>query len=160
LPETINMKKAIERRVTNEQALMLILAIILCATALWAIGCGGGGGSYSGGTSPSPAPAPAPAPSPTPSVTVNIVSSSGNGAFSPNPVQAASGSTVMWRNNTSANHVLVMDDGRSIGSVAPGASVTMTVGAGGGNYHCTTHPSMVGSINGATAPQPPPGYDY
>ncbi len=144
---------------------MLVLAIILCATALWAIGCGGGGSNYSGGgtttpTAPSPAPtpspAPAPAPNPTPSVTVNIVSSSGNGAFSPNPVQAAAGSSIQWRNDTSVSHVLVMDDGRSIGTLAPGASVTMTVSSGG-SYHCTNHPSMVGSINGATAPEPPTG---
>jgi len=149
---------------------MLILAIVLCVAALWAIGCGGG--SYSAPTSPStssssstPAPAPAtpapttPAPS-TPSVTVSIVSSSGSGAFNPNPVQATSGN-IVWTNNTAVSHVLVMDDGRSIGTVAPGGSVTMAAGSGGA-YHCTTHPSMVGSINGAAAPTTPSssGSDY
>jgi len=154
------MKKAAERQrqSSNEQTLMLVLAIILCATALWAIGCGGGGGNYSGGGTPT-APStstPAPAPTPSPSVTVNIVSSAGNGAFSPNPVQAASGMTVAWKNDTSVSHVLIMDDGRSIGTLAPGATVSMTVSGSGGSYHCTTHPSMVGSINGATAPAPAP----
>jgi len=88
---------------------------------------------------------------------VSIVSSSGSGAFSPNPVQAASGSNVAWKNDTSATHVLVMDDGRSIGTVAPGATVTMTLSGGSATYHCVTHPSMVGSINGATTPTPPSG---
>jgi plastocyanin len=157
-------------RSSNEQVVMLILAIVLCVAALWAIGCGGGS-SYSGTpTSPStstpapttpapttPAPTtPAPStPAPTTqSVTVSIVSSSGSGAFNPNPVQATSGN-VVWTNNTSVSHVLVMNDGRSIGTVAPGASVTMAAGAGGA-YHCTTHPSMVGSINGAVTPTTPP----
>ena len=52
-----------------------------------------------------------------------------------------------------------MNDGTPIGTLAPGASMTTTVGARG-DYRCTTHPSMVGSINGASAPKPPDdGYD-
>lgn len=151
------MRKSLDQRSSNEQMVMLVLAIILCVTALWAIGCGGGG-SYSGTpTSPSTA-TPAsttPAPSTAPSVTVSIVSSSGSGAFNPNPVQATSGN-IVWTNNTSVSHVLVMNDGRSIGTLAPGTSVTMAVGAGGA-YHCTTHPSMVGSINGTAASATPSG---
>jgi hypothetical protein len=51
-----------------------------------------------------------------------------------------------------------MDD-RSIdfGNLAPGASSAARSVGGGGNFHCDNHPSMVGSINGATAPEPPPG---
>jgi plastocyanin len=155
------MRKSLDQRTGNEQIVMLILAILLCVTALWAIGCGGGA-SYSAPTSPStstPAastPAPStPAPSTTPSVTVSIVGITGSGAFNPNPVQATSGN-IVWTNNTSVTHVLVMNDGRSIGTVNPGASVTMAVGAGG-DYHCTNHPSMVGSVNGTAAPMPPSG---
>ena len=156
------MKKSIGRHAGNEQMLMIVLAIILCLTALWAISCGGGGSYSSTPTAPSAStpvttPAPTtPAPSTTPSVTVSIVSSSGSGAFNPNPVQAASGANIIWKNDTSATHVLVMNDGGVIGTLAPGASMTTPSGTGG-SYHCTIHPSMVGSINGATASAPPTG---
>ena len=106
----------------------------------------GCGGSDSSPTSPT-----------TNSITVNIVGSSGNQAFSPNPAQAASGTQVVWKNNTSDLHHLVMDNGSVIGNIASGASSAPTQVGAGGNYHCTNHPSMVGSINGTTAPTPPPG---
>ena len=32
------MKKAVDRHVSHEQTLMLVLAIVLCLGALWAIG--------------------------------------------------------------------------------------------------------------------------
>jgi hypothetical protein len=39
------MKKTIDdEQSTNDQFLIVVLAIVLCVTALWAIGCGGGGG--------------------------------------------------------------------------------------------------------------------
>lgn len=108
--------------------------------------------SACGGTSASPT-----APTSSTPVTVNIVASAGNQAFSPNPVQVPSGAPVQFMNNTNDLHHLVMDNGTLIGDIAPGASSTpLQVGAGG-NYHCTNHPSMVGSINGATVPTPPPG---
>ena len=130
---------------------------IIVAGSLWASGCGGGG--YGGGASNSTPTAPStPTPSPT-STTVNIVSSSGSGAFSPNPVQVPSGGTIVWRNATNASHVLVMNNGTTIATVAAGASVTTTLSGSGGNYHCTTHPSMVGSINGTMPPPPTPGND-
>ena len=47
-----------------------------------------------------------------------------------------------------------MNDGRPIATLAAGATATTTVGAGG-SFRCTTHPSMVGSINGPAAPGPP-----
>lgn len=162
------MRKILDQRSTNEQVGMLILAIVLCVTALWAIGCGGGGSYSPAPTSPSastpaattPAASTTPAPStPAPttaSVTVSIVGIAGSAAFSPNPVQATTGN-IVWKNDTSVTHVLVMNDGRSIGTVNPGASVTMPLTGTGGDYHCTNHPTMVGSINGAAAPTPPSG---
>ena len=151
------MKKIFaEEKSSDDQILLLVLAIILCATALWAVGCGGGGYS-STPTTPSTTSS-----STSASVTVNINSSAGNSAFSPNPVQAASGATVAFKNNTSDAHHLVMDDGSTIGDVAPRGTLTTSLKGAGGNYHCTTHPTMVGSINGAAAPETPtgPGYDY
>jgi plastocyanin len=142
---------------------LLLASIGLSALVLWAVSCGGGGG-YGGGTPTPTAPSqtttpPTNTPPAQATATVNIVASAGSGAFTPNPVQVPSGGTIRWTNSTANAHVLVMNDGRSIGTLAPGASMTTTVGAGG-DYRCTTHPSMVGSINGASAPKPPDdGYD-
>jgi plastocyanin len=137
---------------------------LLATLALW--NCGGGSPAASP-TSPSPAastPAPAPtaaAPPSTPTpttVTIAIVASTGNTAFQPNPVKANSGDTVIFRNSDSVMHHLVMDDGSAdLGDIAPGAaSRGMTLrSASATNFHCTLHSSMVGSINGASAPEPP-----
>ena len=114
------------------------------AAAMW--GCGSSPSPTTPGTTAS-------------TVTVNIVASTGNQAFSPNPVQAATGNMLVWKNSTLDVHHIVMDDGSAIiGDIAPGASSTAIQLKGtGGNFHCTNHPSMVGSINGASAPTPPPG---
>jgi plastocyanin len=137
---------------------MLLASIALSALVLWAVSCGGSGGG-GGGTPTGPS-------TNTPAQTVatmNIVSSAGSGAFSPNPIQVPTGGTIQWRNSTADRHVLVMNDGTPIGTLAPGGTITTTIGAGG-NFHCTTHPTMVGSINGATVPPPPQetddGYVY
>jgi plastocyanin len=122
------------------------------AIALWS--CGGSGASSS------PA---APSTGSTPqTVTVNIVASSGNQAYKPNPVSARSGDTVMFKNNDSTMHHIVMDDGSfDLGEVTPGGtSKGLTLkSANAANYHCTIHSSMVGSINGQSAPEPPPCND-
>jgi plastocyanin len=126
------------------------------AVTLW--GCGGGGGGSSP-TAPSSAAPPAPSSA---TVMVSVIGSIGNSAFRPNPVQAASGDTVMFRNNDVTAHRIVMDDGSAdLGDIAPGAtSRGFTVRSGSAlQFHCTLHPSMVGSINGATAPEPPPCID-
>lgn len=135
------------------------ITALVGALALW--GCGGGGGSAAATpTSPTPTAA-APAPTPTTAgatVTIAIVASSGNTAFQPNPVRANAGDTVMFRNSDSVMHHLVMDDGSAdLGDVAPGAaSRGFTLrSASASNFHCTLHSSMVGSINGASAPEPP-----
>lgn len=132
---------------------ILFSSIGLPALTLWALGCGSGGGGTNTPTGPSSTTPPA-------STTVNIVSSSGSSAFSPNPVQVPSGGTIRWTNATADSHVLVMSDGTPIGTVAPGASITTTLSGGGGNFRCTNHPSMVGSINGTRVPDPPSGDDY
>jgi plastocyanin len=120
--------------------------------------CSGGGNGSSTPAGPS---------STAPTVTINIVGIEGNAAYTPNPAPAASGSKLVFRNNTSVEHHLVMDDGSiDFGSVAAGASsAAQDLPPGGvGNYHCTNHPTMVGSINGTSAPEPPAdgggGVDY
>jgi plastocyanin len=115
-------------------------------------GCGGG---YS---APAPSPTPTPTPAPTANnVTVNIVGSSGNKAFTPNPVMASAGDTLVFKNNDTTSHHLVMNDGSlDVGDIAPGASKSITVKGSGGLFHCTIHSTMIGSINGAEPPPEPP----
>jgi plastocyanin len=148
----------------DEQTAMAILAIVLAAAALWAVGCGGGGSSYSS-TPTAPTTTTPGSTTPAGAVTMNIVGTTGSAAFSPNPVQASSGATIVWKNSTNVPHHLVMDNGTVIGDVAGGASLTTQVSGSGGNFHCTIHPTMVGSINGASAPpdpmpNPSGGYNY
>jgi aldose sugar dehydrogenase len=123
------------------------------ALALWS--CGGS----SAPSAPTPAPAPAPAPSGSTTVTVSIVGSAGNQAYRPNPVSANSGDTVMFRNNDTTMHHIVLDDGSAdLGDVAPGATsrgITLR-NTNATSFHCTMHSSMVGSINAAAAPDPMP----
>lgn len=74
-------------------------------------------------------------------------------------MRANSGDTVMFRNSDSTAHHLVMDDGSAdLGEVAPGGTSRGFVLRNGNasNFHCTLHATMVGSINGATAPETPP----
>ena len=127
----------------------ILVAVLVASVA--SSRCGGGGGS-SNQTPTTPA-ATTPA-----TVTVSVVGIKGNGSYVPNPIPAASGAQVMFKNNDTAIHHIVMDDGSvDFGSLSPGvSSQAKSVGAGG-NFHCANHPSMVGSINGATAPEPKPG---
>jgi plastocyanin len=122
---------------------------LAAALAMWS--CGGSSGSNSSTpTTPSPSPAPAT------TVTVTIVGSSGNRAYNPNPVQVSTGDTLAFKNADATMHHIVMDDGSAdLGEIAPGATRSMTLRTSGGNYHCTIHSTMVGSVNGKEAPMPP-----
>jgi plastocyanin len=130
---------------------VLSRAAFALAAAAALSGCGGS--SYGGSSTPTtPSPAPAPAGN---TVTVTIVGSSGNKAYSPNPAQVNMGDTVAFKNADSTMHHVVMDDGSAdLGNIAPGSTASMTLKTAGGNYHCTIHTSMVGSINGKDAPDP------
>jgi len=152
------------------------LTTALAAAALSVAACGSGysspaSPSVSTASSPSPAPSPAPVPG-TPaaatssSVTVNIVGEVGSQAFNPNPVAAAAGDSVVFRNNDVTIHHIVLDNGSAdLGNVSPGQSTrAFTVSTSGAmGFHCTIHPSMVGTINGSvasSAPAPDPGQSY
>ena len=126
-----------------------ILVVVLTA-AVSASRCGGGNSSSSTPTNPGNS---------TPTVvTVSIVGIKGNASYVPDPVPASSGDQVMFKNNDTLSHRIVMDDNSvDFGILSPGASSAAKGVGAGGNFHCTIHPSMVGSINGAVAPTPPPG---
>jgi plastocyanin len=116
-------------------------------------GCGSGGyGTSTGGNLNSPT---TPATSGAGVVTIKIVAIDGAQSFSPNPSSVPAGQVVVWQNVDTVTHHVVLND-RSIdtGDIAPGRSsapMTMT----GGQYHCTIHPEMIGSVNQDQAPAPP-----
>jgi len=138
------------------RAFMTAGAAIALGLGIW--GCGGS--SYSSGTSNPASPTPPPGGSGV--VTINVVAINGAQSFSPNPATLPSGQMVVWRNVDNITHHVVLND-RSVdtGDLGPGVSSQPTAigGAGDGQYHCSIHPSMVGSINGREAPQPPPCAD-
>jgi plastocyanin len=112
---------------------------------------------------PTPDPGPVPSPSPT-ATAIAIVGSAGAGAFAPNPLQASMGSTIVWTNNDTTTHRIVLDDGTTVGMIQPGqSSPPITVSATAVTYRCTLHPSMIGSIHdpsvAAPTPTPPPDED-
>lgn len=130
----------------------------ILALGLGTSGCGGGGGGYSSGSSLA-------APTPITSdgiVTINVVAINGAQSFSPNPATLPAGQMVVWHNVSNTTHRVVLND-RSVdtGDLAPGASSKPTaIGAAGGQYHCSIHPEMVGSINQDTpnTSSAPPSY--
>lgn len=116
-----------------------------------ALGCGGGSGYGGNPSTPSPPPAGG-------SGTISIVGDRGAQSFTPNPGSGTQDQRVVWRNNDSVVHRIVLNDGTvDTGNIAPGASsASMQIPAAGANYHCTLHPGMIGSITAAGGAPPPP----
>jgi plastocyanin len=150
----------------------LALPSLLIASVV-TLGCSGGHfpSSPSGLISPSAASTnagrlrafddPAPIPMPTPmQVMINIVGSFGSTAFMPNPTTANVGDQITFTNTDLVMHHIVLDDGTDLGEVQPGQSSTpVALTTPTATYHCTIHPTMVGSINGDVPPPPPPPVD-
>ena len=105
--------------------------------------CGGDNNNPTASGTPTPTPTPAAAPD----VTITINGMQGSNSYAPNPGAVRVGQTVAWKNNDTTAHTAT---GASFdtGSIAPGAtSRTITFSAAGTvDYHCTFHPSMVGSL--------------
>ena len=92
-------------------------------------------------------PAPSPTPGPAANVTVTIVGSAGSQSFSPNPATVPPGQTVAWHNVDTVTHHVVLNDGAlDTGDIAPGAFSAPMILRAVGPYHCSIHPSMVGTI--------------
>jgi plastocyanin len=130
----------------------VVVTVLALGLATWA--CSENG--YSSGSTGSPA-----APTPMSSngiVTINVVAINGAQSFSPNPATLPAGQTVVWHNVDNTTHRVVLND-RSVdtGNLAPGASSQpMPIGATSGQYHCSIHPEMIGSINQNNVTSPPP----
>ena len=123
-----------------------------CAAAMAACGSSSGGSS----TSATPS-APSATTTTAGTTTISIVGSTGNTAFTPDVVSANVGDKVVWTNNTTVLHHIVLDDGTVVGDINPGASsAAVALKTASGNFHCTIHSTMIGSFNAAAAPTPPP----
>ena len=128
----------------------------LAAAAIVVASCGGGYGGGSTPTSPSGGGGGGGGNGTT--VTIAITGQGGRLAFSPNPATVAPGQLVVFKNNDSVAHHVMLDDGTlQTADIAPGAtSAAVAMGTSGSStYHCTIHPGMVGGFNGAEV-QPPP----
>jgi plastocyanin len=121
------------------------------------------------GPAPGPAPEPAPAPAPAPPapgagalpVMISIVSSFGPGAYIPNPLTAVMGDTLIWINEDTRLHHLVMEDGTDLGQLAPGAqSAPVRLAQESTSYTCLLHSSMTGVINRQLPPELEPYPEY
>jgi len=116
--------------------------LVVATLALWACG----GTSSSSPTSPTATPAP-PVSAPVGATVIDVVRENGAQSFSPNPATVPAGQMVVWHNVDTVTHRVVLNDGSlDTGNIAPGAfSAPMTLRAVG-PYHCSIHPSMVGTI--------------
>ena len=98
-----------------------------------------------------PNPSPSPSPTATPAaadVKIGIKGMNGDQSYDPNPATVKVGQTVSWTNNDTTAHTAT-GDGWDTGQIAPGqtsAPITFST-AGTINYHCSIHPTMVGSLN-------------
>src|SRR5437773_12578951 len=109
-----------------------VILVLMLTAAVSASRCGGGG------STPTPT---TPGPTTPSTVTVSIVATKGNQSYVPNPVPKASGDQVMFKNNDTITHRIVMDDNSGdFGTLSPGAS-SQAKAVSNGNFHCTIHPS-------------------
>ena len=126
-----------------------VLQSLVVATVVVSGACSGGSDSASMPSSPSPA---------TPAaITISITGINGAQSFNPNPASAG-GQMVVFKNNDSVTHRVALNDGSiDTGNIAPGASsAAVMMPASGTNYHCTIHPSMIGSVSTTSGSSAPP----
>ena len=129
------------------RALLLRLGVGVGAAV--AMACGGGYSSTP--TTPSPSPSSDPN-----AITISIVRQNGAQSFNPNPASVG-GQLVVFKNNDSIVHRVVLNDGSlDTGDIAPGGtSRAVTMPGAGTNYHCSIHPTMIGSVGPSTGGEPP-----
>lgn len=120
---------------------VLVASVMVASLSLCVWGCGSTANSENPVT-PTPTAAP-----PDGVVTINVVSENGAQSFSPNPATLPAGQMVVWHNIDRTTHRVVLNNGSvDTGDLRPGAtSQPMLINAGGG-YHCSIHPSMIGTI--------------
>lgn len=94
---------------------------------------------------------PTPTPAPGTSQTVMIITNSdGSFIFSPAKLTIKAGTTVTWKNKSSAPHTITSDDGKTFdsGTIPTGGTFHFTFTTPGAfSYHCNYHPYMRATIN-------------
>jgi len=117
-----------------------LTATSLAALVLSVFACGGYGSSP-------PANPISPSPPPADAIIINIIGINGAQSFSPNPSTVPPGKTVVWHNADAITHRVVLDDGElDTGNIGPGAFSAPMPLIAPGPYHCSIHPSMIGTI--------------
>jgi plastocyanin len=83
-------------------------------------------------------------------MTIDINGMNGSLSFSPNPASVTVGQQIRWHNADRIVHTATQNGGGfDTGLIAPGgtsAPITLTT-SGTIGYHCTVHPSMVGTLS-------------
>jgi len=136
------------------RAFVTVFSVVALGLGVW--GCGGT--NYASGNSGNSVNPIAPTSSSSGVVTINVVAVNGAQSFSPNPASLPAGQMVVWHNVDSITHRVVLND-QSVdtGNILPGASSQpMAIANAGGQYHCSIHPVMVGSVNQDTSSTPAP----
>jgi plastocyanin len=160
-------ERAFQRRRNRFQFIWFGLLAAALSLMILLAACGGAAGASTGSPATTPIPAaitpvvtntpvavtPTIKATPLPglSQTVLIVNNSdGSFGFSPATLTIRPGTTVTWKNMSSAPHTVTSDDGQAFdsGNIAPGGTFTFkfTV-AGSYSYHCNIHPYMRATVN-------------
>jgi len=88
-------------------------------------------------------------------ITITITGINGSSSFSPNPANVVIGQTVSWVNNGGTTHTATADGGTfatgNIGNGSTSTPITITA-LGDLGYHCSIHPSMVGTLHVTAVP--------
>ena len=83
-------------------------------------------------------------------VVINIVAENGANSFSPNPANVTVGQTVSWHNVAGTTHTATQNGGGfntgNIGNGGTSSPIQMNT-AGDLGYHCSIHPTMVGTLH-------------
>ncbi len=144
------------RRSTSTRFCLLVVGALVLLAA-----CGGGSTSSTSAAptpttiaqTPTPTltiaqPTPTPAPGST-QVVLIVTNSDGSFGFSPARLTIRVGTTVIWKNMSSAPHTITSDDGTSFdsGTIPVGGTFRHTfTKTGTFSYHCNYHPYMRATI--------------
>jgi plastocyanin len=126
-----------------------LLVLVMCSA------CGGSGSSY--GNSPTSPTPPTTTPPASGATQIGILGQNGASSFTPNPASVTQGQMMQFKNNDGVTHRIVANDGSfDTGNLNAGSSSSaIMLSTNGTNYHCSIHPTMVGSINQSTGAPPP-----
>jgi plastocyanin len=80
-------------------------------------------------------------------IVIDILGMNDERSFSPSPASVPAGRVVVWHNLDFNTHHVVLDaGGLDNGNIRPGSFSPPMELAAAGRYHCSIHPSMVGTL--------------